>query len=101
MNIRGVLVTWGIARLDRKHLFLTGAGTLAASEDSLVSSGENAALVHESKLARRHGPNHRCLIARWRKKLGGHVGHRIQDVAREQRFDRSPTGRSWLEDHRR
>ena len=48
------------------------------------------ALVHESKLAR-HGPNHRCFIDRRRRKLGGpHVGHRIQHIARELRFDRSP-----------
>ena len=59
----------------------------------------DAALVHESKLAR-HGPNHRCFIDRRRRKLGGpcrsHSAYCTRAALRP--FSHRV---SWLEDHRR
>ena len=65
------------------------------------SRGGQVALVHESKLARRHGPTHRYFIDRWRKKLGGpcrssHSAWCMRAVPRP--FARPVSG---LEDHRR
>ncbi len=89
--------------MDRHNIVLGFLSGFDASPDSLTPNlervrswveaapGRFMALVHESTLARTvptTGASSTDRVRSW----AAHVGHRIQHVAREQRFDRSPAG---------
>ena len=60
----------------------------------------DAALVHESKLAR-HGPNHRCFIDRWRTSPAGPCRSSYSICCTQAALRPFAHRVSWLEDPRR